>query len=215
MLRKFALPMMLTASVACSGTPRPGSAEFARDHEAHAFAIAANVSEVEDGQLASSRGVRDPVRALGQHIMADHAQALAAHNDMRDIFNTDWGLDQPNPRDLQYARGDIGRTRALPAPPAASDLVFVVNRAALAASPAAADVMQGHEQGLEAFKSAEGEAFDRMFIERQITMHRYLIAKLDQLLPGVTTPALREQLEADRATLESHLRMAQSLLYEP
>src|SRR5688572_13655532 len=145
MLRKFALPLTLTASVACSSTPRPGSSDFARDHEAHAFAIAANVSAVEDGQLASSRGDRDPIRALGKHIMADHAHALAAHNDMRDIFNTDWGIGQPNTRDLQYARGDIGRTRALPAPPAETDLVYLINRAALDASPASADVMRSHE----------------------------------------------------------------------
>jgi hypothetical protein len=147
--------------------------------------------------------------------MADHAHALAAHNDMRDIFNTDWGIGQPNTRDLQYARGDIGRTRALPAPPAETDLVYLINRAALDASPASADVMRSHEDGLEALKSAQGETFDRMFIERQITMHRYLIDKLDQLLPAVTTPALREQLEGDRAMLQSHLQMAQSLLYEP
>lgn len=215
MLRKFAIPVVLTMSVACSNTPRPGSAEFARDHEAHSFAIAANLSVVEEAQLAGSRGTREPVRVLGQHLMADHARALAAHNDMRETFKTDWGLTDPDPADLEYIRGDIGRTRALPAPPPPSELVYTVNRAALDASPAATDVMRNHEEGLEALKGAEGAAFDRAFLERQVMLHRYLIGKIDQMLPAVTTKGLRQQLEQDRTTLESHLRMAESLMYEP
>jgi predicted outer membrane protein len=203
---------MLTASVACSSTPRPGSADFARDHEAHSFAIAANLSVVEEGQLAGGRGTREEVRVLGQHLMADHARALASHNDMSTIFQTDWGLNTPDGKDLKYIRGDIGRTRALPAPPAPSDVVYTINRAALDASPAATDVMRNHEEGLTALKAADGAAFDRMFLERQITLHRYLIDKIDQMLPHVTTKVLREQLEQDRMTLETHLRMAESIL---
>lgn len=214
MLRKFAIPVMLTASVACSGAPRPGSPEFARDHETHLFALAANVTVAEEAQLAGGRGTREAVRVLGQHLMADHGRSLAAHNDMSSLFQTNPGLGDEG-RNLKYIRGDIGRTRALPAPPAESDLVYTINRAALDASPTSAEVMRNHEEALTVLRGTDDAAFDRAFLERQVTIHQYLIAKIDQMLPAVSTEALRQQLELDRAALETHLRMAKSLMYEP
>jgi predicted outer membrane protein len=72
--------------------------------------------------------------------------------------------------------------------------------------------MRNHDQAMTVLReSADGAAFDASFIQRQIEMHRYLIARIDQILPEVTTKALRQQLEADRAMLEAHLRVAESL----
>jgi predicted outer membrane protein len=211
MIGKFVAPVCLLM-VACSGTPRPGTPEFARDHEAHAFSIAANLSEIEEAQLAASRGMREDVRVLGQHLIADHARALAIHDEMSEMFAIDWGLNTREPSDLTIGRGhEAAQTRALPAPPPAVDRIYTVNRAALEASAPAAEIMHSHDSAMAELSVRDGAAFDQTFIKRQVEMHRYLITRIDEILPSVTTPGLRNQLQADRAMLEGHLRMVESV----
>lgn len=57
-----------------------------------------------------------------------------------------------------------------------------------------------------------GAAFDRAYIEHEVTYHEAVLAALDDLLiPNATNAELRETLTGVRPAFEAHLRHAQTL----
>ena len=195
MVRHFAVSSVVLALAACSQSVQPGSPEFTQDQNAHAFAVAANVGEIEEAQLALERGTNAGVKSLAQTIIDDHSRSLAAHMQLGNRFNT--------------ATTVSGATSGTPAPPA--DVLARVNRSALTSNAWAADLVRNHESAMTGLRARSGSDFDNAWIERQIAVHRHVLNSIDALLPTVTTPELRAQLQNDRTAIAMHLQTAEGL----
>lgn len=195
MLRKLPVTAVVLALAACSQGVQPGSPQFTQDQNAHAFAVASNVAEIEEAQLALERSRSDGVRSLAQAIVDDHSRSLAAHMRLGNTFNT--------------ATNVANATSGMPAAPA--DVLARVNRSALTSNAWASDVIRNHESAMEGLRPREGTDFDNAWVERQIAVHQHVLNSIDMLLPTISTSELRAQLQNDRNVVASHLQTAQNL----
>jgi putative membrane protein len=65
----------------------------------------------------------------------------------------------------------------------------------------------------EHLKTLTGPAFDRAYMERQVDVHQKLLDVIDrQVLPHAKKKAVKEQVNATRATVQQHLTKAQDVL---
>jgi putative membrane protein len=61
-------------------------------------------------------------------------------------------------------------------------------------------------------EALSGEAFDRAYVDSQVTMHRAALATIDdQIIPTVRNAQLREILESLRRSIESHMNRASAI----
>lgn len=202
MLRKFTVLAVVLGTAACSQRLQPGSPEFEQEHNAHNFAIAANIGEIEEARLALDRASNTDVRAFAQTLLDDHSKSLAMHVDMAGRFGEEWEISTTPPA------ADVAQ--AQPAPPVEVDLSHM-DRDELLESPWSADITHSHEASMNALKQYSGAEFDRAFLERQIAVHRNALARIDALLPTIISDRMRTQLQNDRAAVAAHLQRAEQL----
>ena len=68
------------------------------------------------------------------------------------------------------------------------------------------------ERSLETLGTWRGSGFDRSFLDTQVQFYQWLLDTIDaNLLPSVSNPALKEELEAQRGSVAVHLAHAQQL----
>jgi putative membrane protein len=201
MLRNLTVFAVVLGAAACSQRLQPGSPEFEQEHNAHNFAIAANVGEIEEGRLAIERSANTEVRNLAQMIVNDHSTSLSAHLDMAGRFGEEWAIT---------ANPGSAAGNAQPAPPVAIDLSNM-NRDELLESPWSADLAHSHEASMKALREYSGAEFDRAYVDRQIAVHRNVLARIDALLPAIITERMRTQLQSDRTAVAAHLATAEQL----
>lgn len=61
-------------------------------------------------------------------------------------------------------------------------------------------------------KELKGPAFDRMYMDQQVSMHTQLLNDLDQkFIPSATNPEFKAHLQATREHVSKHLEMAKTL----
>jgi putative membrane protein len=64
-------------------------------------------------------------------------------------------------------------------------------------------------------EAQSGRAFDRAYVDSQVTMHANALSIIDsRLLPGATDPAFRSLLTNTRSAVRSHLTMAEQMRAE-
>lgn len=201
MLRKLTAVAVVLISAACSQNLNPGTPEYIQDQNAHTYMMAANVGAVEEAELALERSANLDVRNFAQRMIDDHSRSATEHADMGREFNRDW--DVPTRHNPVTING-------MPAPVPTLD-VKEIDRDELVKNADAAELYNAHNTALAELRKLDGAAFDRAFISREIAVHRDILAKLDAMLPGVTTVRLHNQLERDRNAIAAHLRAAERL----
>jgi predicted outer membrane protein len=202
MLRRFIVCALVLGSVACTQRIQPGSPEYEQEHSAHNFAIAAHVTEIEEGRLALERSTNMAIRNLAQMLIDDHSSALAEHLDMAGRFGEEW--------EIEARRPDGAPANGQPAPPVDIDLGSM-DREELLESPLSAEITHSHEASMKELAQLAGAEFDRAYLARQVATHRLALERIDAFLPAMISERIRVQLEADRAVVAAHLQMAERL----
>lgn len=129
--------------------------------------------------------------------------------------------------EVDIAAGELARTRATDAEVKAFAEKMVtdhtgVNKAAsdlvgrLGVTPertATSDQLrQGGEQTRTALQGQSGAAFDRAYIDSEVTYHQAVLDALDQtLIPGATNAELKALLQQTRPAVEAHLQHARQI----
>lgn len=68
-------------------------------------------------------------------------------------------------------------------------------------------------QSVSALRQYSGAALDRVYMQRQVALHRYVLNGIDSvLLPRANDVELRAHLEQMRATVQSHLTQAERIV---
>lgn len=74
-------------------------------------------------------------------------------------------------------------------------------------------IQENHLRAMESLRAANGMAFDHAYLQRQMTVHRYLIDTVDSvLLPSARTQPVRAELALDRPALATHLQMSEQAM---
>lgn len=201
MLRRLTVLAVVLSSAACSQTLQPGSPEYEMEHRAHNYAVAVNVSELESARLALVRGTQTDVRKFAQLLVDDHSNSMSQHMDMARSFGEEWEID---------TRPSTRPANGQPAPPTDVNLSDM-DRDELLESDLSAELTHNHEVSMANLRQQSGAEFDRAFIDRQIAVHRKVLARIDELLPTMLSDQMRTQLENDRVMMAEHLRAAEQL----
>lgn len=81
-----------------------------------------------------------------------------------------------------------------------------------ASSSLSAEIQQGEGNTMAALQQRSGADFDREFLDREITHHRWIIEQLDtNMIPAAQNTQLRNYLTAMRTTEAAHLQEAERL----
>jgi putative membrane protein len=68
------------------------------------------------------------------------------------------------------------------------------------------------EATMTQLEAAQGEAFDRAYVDAQVREHRQVVAILDANMTNVTERQYREFLETQRRAIDQHRQMAERML---
>ncbi len=260
-----------------------GGARAAADFNAHAFASAVDMGEVDEARLAVARASDPRVREFAQMMIAEHATALQDREAMMDrrglgmeaglrIQGVTWngaataqaasgtrhagqshdpvvadrtgigvaggkatgggmsgreatvasggnghspavsagdrvpGQQQGHGQHAGHPAGGTGGAGMLPAPGPM--------HAMLMAHPVSQPVMAGGMRSMQSLSLLSGAAFDRAYMDHQVSMHRYTLEQMDRMMADpATAPSgeLAMVLRAQRASVAAHLQRAQQI----
>ena len=202
--------------VACSSnehvppvTVSPGDGNY----EAHAFVVAAHMGELEESRLALTTLSAPAVRTFAQQMVRDHSIALQKAQ----TLGKELGIEWPAPVSGNAAPGGFPAADISAA--SVTNWTFAAtpmgkNEAVLARSTWAKELMENHRQAVPVLISwmpLSGSQFDREFMNRQVTLHRFVLASIDRILPSVGQSALRTAIAGERTAIAGHLRMAEQI----
>lgn len=147
-------------------------AAFLMDGEILHAVRTANMGEVEQSEIAVTRGDDDDVREFAQMMVDDHSAAVAAADDLADAQGI-----TPQPNSVSQ------------------------------------DLQSESERIITMLEAAQGDAFDLVYLNAQVTAHQEVRALLDDtLIPQADNVALAEFLTDMRTHVSNHLVLAEALL---
>jgi predicted outer membrane protein len=180
-------------------------------HGMHMFSMAVHMSEIEDAQMAMGKTQNAQVREFAQRMMTEHTAAMQAEERMMAAMGMGMGMGE---RMGTTATTDMARMREM-----------------LMAHPMSRPVMESHMQMTRMMQPLTGVAFDRAYMNGQVTMHRYALTEMDRMMAamGMTadasmagnmdmsamasmTPSRESMMmmeQHNRAMVAMHLEMAQ------
>ena len=79
-------------------------------------------------------------------------------------------------------------------------------------NPTSKSLKEGGTQNVATLKGLKGSAFDKAYIDHEVTYHQAVLDAVDKtLLPGASNPELKSLLEKVRPAFVAHLEHAKSL----
>ena len=79
-------------------------------------------------------------------------------------------------------------------------------------NPTAQSLKQGGDKNLAKLKTLQGAAFDRAYVDNEVSYHQAVIAALDKtLIPNASNQELKDLMVKVRPNFVAHLQHAQSL----
>ena len=180
-------------------------------HGMHMFSMAVHMGEIEEAQMAMGKTQNAQVREFAQRMITDHTAAMQAEERMIAAMGMGMGMS-----------GGMGTT-------AMTDMARM--REMLMAHPMSRPVAENHMQGMQRLQPLNGMAFDRAYMNRQVTLHRYALTEMDRMMAamgmtpdasmagtmdmsamGSMTPSRESMMimeKHNRAMVAMHLEMAQ------
>lgn len=199
---------MLTVAAGCPGNGdnnndggggRDGSASALTDPEIAMVLRRANDGEIQQGQLALMRATSPAVLSFAQLMVTDHTAANARQ--MALYMN----------RGITPADSDLSRQLVKEATDGLDMLRGVTDNPGNTSDGGAQD-LGGTDGGTGGPDGGLGSAFDRAYMDVQVTMHTRVLMLIDSaLLPAARDAALRAELDTTRAAVQGHLNDARDL----
>lgn len=164
-------------------TTMNGSAGSTMDASMTATVITVNLGEIEEGKLAATKARNGDVRDFARDMVEAHEQAL---------------------HELEALGSKNGWTI-----PDSTGVMPTLNTNAMAA--AITSLEQAHQSTMTTLRGATGTAFDRAYIDAQVTAHQQALDLLRQHNSSLQNTELRDKLTAMEKVVDDHLRRAQTL----
>lgn len=212
----------LTLGGCMMGQPAMSPAMMETESAMHHFTMAVHMGEIEEAQLAVSKSSDAQVRDFAQRMITEHTAAME--------------------KELQMMR-KMGMATEMGAAMGASgnmQMNMTQMRAMLMENPHSRPVMENHMQAMQMLQAANGMAFNRAYMNRQVAMHRFALENMERMMASMgmapmaeasmqgsagagmdhgnmnmnmpATPEGRMMMHrALRAMLASHLQMAQQM----
>lgn len=177
----------------------------------HMFTMAVHMSEIEDAQMAMGKTQNAQVREFAQRMITEHTAAMQAGEQMMAAMGMGMGMSA---RMGTTAMTDMARMREM-----------------LMAHPMSRPVMESHMRMMQTMQPLTGMAFDRAYMDGQVTMHRYALTEMDRMMAAMgmapdaamarnmdmsamasMTPSRESMMmmeQHNRAMVAMHLEMAQ------
>jgi putative membrane protein len=172
-------------------TAQPSGGMFSNADVAD-IVLTANSAEVQQSELALTKGVSPAVRDFAQRMIIDHSDA---------IRNTASLVGSPV--ETNVVSNNLGSM---------NEVLHAVTYTPLRTTPLSSKLADGSDQTMTALTSLSGTQFDQQYIATQIAEHQWLLDTLDaSLIPSARGEALRSQLQSMRDQVENHLALARSV----
>ena len=213
---------------ACIGGAGMNPAMMQAHSSMHAFSMAVDMGEIEEGQLAMTRSTNPQVREYAQRMITEHTAAMQREEQMMASMGMGMmkmGMNRGGNADGGASANmnmDMGRMRAM-----------------LMENPQSRPVVEGHMQAMRMLQGLSGMAFDRAYMERQVMAHRYTLENMDRMMghmgmsgsmsgsagasgsmeghngaamAGGGRHSMMAMHQAKRAAVAMHLQMAQQMM---
>lgn len=215
-----ALPLAVAGCMATAGSAAAPYRQV--DMAAHAFTSAVDNAEVQQAMLAQSRSQNQAVRDFASRMIADHSTAFH----MREMRMEQLGMgllsgSSAFTQDMAMSggmNGDMTMPAAGSGSMGASGAWYLTSAGnsalmnALLANPISRPVAEAAPGQLQQLASLSGAQFDRGYMDAQVSAHQYALQNLDRMLQtGGMSPEMTATMRNVRATVASHLQMAQQL----
>lgn len=161
-LRLCSIALVSLSTGACMMGGMGGMApEMMQAHSAmHHFNMAVHMSEIEDGQMALSKASNAQVRQFAQQMVTEHTAAMQREEQM--MMSMGMGMKMGMGSN---GKMDMARMRAM-----------------LRENPHSRPVMEMHMRAMQMMQGLSGMAFDRAYMQNQVTMHRYALENVDRMM---------------------------------
>lgn len=226
-----ALALSLGVS-ACMGGSGMNPAMMQAHSSMHAFSMAVDMGEIEEGQLAVARSTNPQVREFAQRMVTEHTAAMQKEEQM--MASMGMGMMRTG----MIRGGNTGAGAGMNAEAGAgADMNMDMGRmrAMLMENPQSRPVVEGHVRAMQMLQGLNGMAFDRAYMERQVMAHRYALENMDRMMGhmgmsgsmhagaggtmadhGAGMQGRRHSMmamhQAKRAAIAMHLQMAQQIM---
>jgi predicted outer membrane protein len=228
------LPLALAgcmASAGANGAMGMSAGSHQADVNAHAFTSAVDAAEVQQGMLAQQQAVNASVRTFANQMVTEHTNALR----MREARMAQLGMGLGMGSDA-WAAGSMnvgsgsangatnvsttsGSTGSGSMSGGGSGSMMMMTPAGMSTlqstlmdNPASRPVMQAAPAALQQLQSLSGTAFDRGYLDSQVTAHQYALQNLDRMIAsGTLSPEVLGMMRTMRAAVANHLQMATQL----
>jgi predicted outer membrane protein len=210
------------AAGACMGAAALSPGARQADIDAHAFASAVDQSEIQQAMIAQQQGASQGVRDFAARMINDHTSALRTREAAMAGLGMGLGLNSSawatvgSSNAMNVGSGSMGSGSMAYGSGVTGTVLtsagFGALQTVLASNAASRPVMDAAPATLQFLQSLSGAAFDPGYLDQQIAAHQYTLDNMDRMLAsGMLSPQVMAILRAQRATVASHLQMAQQL----
>jgi predicted outer membrane protein len=223
------MAMTDSTGISTTGTMNE-TAAGAMDASLASFVAMVNQAEIEAGQLATTKARNADVKNYARQMVEGHRKAM---EELREVSGrSGWTLPDAGSGGAAVGRAPTGGTAGGTTgaatgsgggtmgtgnnqqPPTSGGSMTGTGSAAQGAgmmSSTMTQLQQSHEQAMTQLRSTTGAAFDRAYIDSQVTAHQQVLDVLRQHSTSVQNGELRSKVSDMQRDVEEHLRRAQEL----
>lgn len=174
-----------------TGSATDLSSAGAMDAGIASFLTMVHQAEIETGTLARTKARHADVKAYAQELVGGHTQAL---QDMNTLSGRNgWSMgDSLTPTGGTASTGSVATSSG-------------------AMSTTLTQLQQSHAEAVVTLNKATGTAFDRAYLDSQVSAHQQALDVLRQHASSVQNTELRTMVGTMQTTVEAHLKRAQEL----